>query len=68
MKLYIDGIEDPSWRIVQQWDLGEKGEAVIPLSYALVMHTPLQRRIYSSSVCGLSIIAARNILYRKIIS
>ncbi len=34
MKLYIDGIEDPSWRIVQQWDLGEKGEAVIPLSYA----------------------------------
>ncbi len=33
-KLYIDGVEDPSWRILQPWDLGVEGDAGIPISYA----------------------------------
>lgn len=33
-KLYIDGVEDPSWRILQPWDLGSDGYAEIPVSYA----------------------------------
>ncbi len=33
-KLYINGEEDPSWRILQPWDLGAEGNAEIPVSYA----------------------------------
>jgi len=33
-KLYINGEEDPSWRILQAWDLGAEGSAEIPVSYA----------------------------------
>lgn len=33
-KLYVNGEEDPSWRIVDQWSLGESGTAEIPISYA----------------------------------
>jgi sigma54-dependent transcription regulator len=33
-KLYINGEEDPSWRILQPWDLGVDGNAEIPVSYA----------------------------------
>ncbi|MCE1253184.1 MAG: tetratricopeptide repeat protein [Anaerolineae bacterium] len=33
-KLYINGEEDPSWRLVEPWNLGESGTAEIPLSYA----------------------------------
>ncbi len=33
-KLYINGIEDPSWRIHQKWELGADGTAEIPVSYA----------------------------------
>jgi tetratricopeptide (TPR) repeat protein len=33
-KLYINGVEDPSWRILQPWDLGTDGNAEIPISYA----------------------------------
>ena len=33
-KLYINGEEDPSWRLDGQWDLGSAGSAEIPLSYA----------------------------------
>jgi hypothetical protein len=33
-KLYINGIEDPSWRIHQKWELGANGTAEIPVSYA----------------------------------
>jgi tetratricopeptide (TPR) repeat protein len=35
MKVYYNGEEDPSWRTVYEWDLGQAGEeAYIPLSYA----------------------------------
>jgi tetratricopeptide (TPR) repeat protein len=33
-KLYINGEEDPSWRIQQPWDMGTEGTAEIPVSYA----------------------------------
>ena len=33
-KLYINGEEDPSWRILDTWSLGESGSAEIPVSYA----------------------------------
>jgi tetratricopeptide (TPR) repeat protein len=33
-RLYADGIEDPSWRSIFLWELGESGKADIPLSYA----------------------------------
>lgn len=33
-KLYINGEEDPSWRIVDAWSLGSEGSAEIPISYA----------------------------------
>ncbi len=33
-KVYIDGEEDPSWRIVSPWDLGASGTAEKPLSLA----------------------------------
>lgn len=33
-KLYINGVEDPSWRIQQEWELGADGTAEIPVSYA----------------------------------
>jgi tetratricopeptide (TPR) repeat protein len=33
-KLYIDGTEDPSWRIIEQWKNGAAGTAEIPISYA----------------------------------
>lgn len=33
-KLYINGEEDPSWRLQQPWDLGAEGSAEIPISYA----------------------------------
>ncbi|MEI8132509.1 MAG: tetratricopeptide repeat protein [Leptolinea sp.] len=33
-KLYINGAEDPSWRILEAWSLGESGSAEIPVSYA----------------------------------
>jgi tetratricopeptide (TPR) repeat protein len=33
-KLYINGVEDPSWRIVDTWSLGAEGSAEIPISYA----------------------------------
>jgi len=33
-KLYINSEEDPSWRILQPWDLGAEGNAEIPFSYA----------------------------------
>jgi tetratricopeptide (TPR) repeat protein len=33
-KLYINGEEDPSWRILQPWDMGADGNAEIPVSYA----------------------------------
>jgi tetratricopeptide (TPR) repeat protein len=33
-KLYINGEEDPSWRILQPWDMGTDGQAEIPMSYA----------------------------------
>ncbi len=34
LKLYVNGEEDPSWRIVEIWNLGGSGSAEIPLSYA----------------------------------
>jgi hypothetical protein len=35
MKVYYNGEEDPSWRTVYEWDLGQAGEeAYLPLSYA----------------------------------
>jgi tetratricopeptide (TPR) repeat protein len=33
-KLYINGEEDPSWRILEPWQLGAEGNAEIPISYA----------------------------------
>ena len=33
-KMYINGEEDPSWRFVENWDLGSEGSAEIPLSLA----------------------------------
>jgi hypothetical protein len=33
-KVYIDGEEDPSWRLVAPWDLGASGTAEKPLSLA----------------------------------
>lgn len=33
-KLYINGVEDPSWRILEPWELGVEGSAEIPVSYA----------------------------------
>jgi tetratricopeptide (TPR) repeat protein len=34
VKVYIDGIEDPSWRVVKTWDGGASGEYVLPLAIA----------------------------------
>ena len=34
MKLYVNDEEDPSWRTIERWELGEKGNTVIPLNYA----------------------------------
>lgn len=31
-KVYVDGVEDPSWRIIDTWALGASGTAEIPLS------------------------------------
>lgn len=33
-KLYINGDEDPSWRVIEKWALNESGSATIPISYA----------------------------------
>lgn len=33
-KLYINGVEDPSWRILEPWELGAEGSAEIPISFA----------------------------------
>lgn len=33
-KLYIDGVEDPSWRILEKWQNGASGTAEVPVSYA----------------------------------
>jgi tetratricopeptide (TPR) repeat protein len=33
-KIFINGTEDPSWRIQQPWELGAEGTADIPISYA----------------------------------
>jgi tetratricopeptide (TPR) repeat protein len=33
-KLYINGTEDPSWRILEPWTQGAEGKAEIPVSYA----------------------------------
>lgn len=33
-KLYVNGEEDPSWRMVDPWELDADGSAVIELSYA----------------------------------
>jgi tetratricopeptide (TPR) repeat protein len=33
LKLFVNGEEDPSWRIVEPWKLGASGTAKIPLSY-----------------------------------
>jgi hypothetical protein len=33
-KLYIDGEEDPSWRLLAPWDLGAEGTAYRLFSYA----------------------------------
>lgn len=33
-KLYINDEEDPSWRILETWQLDPSGSAVIPISYA----------------------------------
>ncbi|CAG0935396.1 hypothetical protein TFLX_04234 [Thermoflexales bacterium] len=34
VKVYIDGEEDPSWRVIMPWDMGPAGAAQIPLSVA----------------------------------
>jgi len=31
-KVYIDGTEDPSWRVISPWDLGASGSAEKPIS------------------------------------
>ena len=33
-KVYVDGEEDPSWRLITPWDLGASGSAEKPLSLA----------------------------------
>jgi tetratricopeptide (TPR) repeat protein len=33
-KVYIDGIEDPSWRVLDSWDLGASGSAEKLISFA----------------------------------
>ncbi len=33
-KVYIDGEEDPSWRVIAPWEAGESGEYEQPLSLA----------------------------------
>jgi hypothetical protein len=33
-KLYTNGVEDPSWRIVEPWKQGASGSAEILISYA----------------------------------
>jgi tetratricopeptide (TPR) repeat protein len=33
-KLYVNGEEDPSWRLVEKWSLGPSGSAQIPIGYA----------------------------------
>ncbi|PWH17719.1 MAG: hypothetical protein DDG58_07580 [Ardenticatenia bacterium] len=47
-KLYHDGWEDPSWRLIEQWSLGESGSAEKPfsLSYTnLYQFTPGEFKI-----------------------
>jgi tetratricopeptide (TPR) repeat protein len=34
VKVYIDGEEDPSWRVIMPWEMGAAGSAQIPLSVA----------------------------------
>ena len=34
IKVYIDGEEDPSWRVIAPWTMGQAGSAQIPLSVA----------------------------------
>lgn len=34
IKVYIDGIEDPSWRVLFTWDVGESGSTAVPISIA----------------------------------
>jgi len=33
-KLYRDGWEDPSWRLLEDWSLGEMGSAEMPFAYS----------------------------------
>jgi tetratricopeptide (TPR) repeat protein len=33
-KVYVDGVEDPSLRVVSEWAVGESGGAAKPISYA----------------------------------
>lgn len=33
-KVYVNGEEDPAWRIIEQWSLGSSGTAEIPISLA----------------------------------
>lgn len=34
LKVYVDGVEDPSWRLLGPWELGESGQTVQALSLA----------------------------------
>ncbi len=33
-KIYWDGVEDPSFRLIEEWSLGPRGSAEKPISYA----------------------------------
>jgi len=46
-KVYIDGEEDPSWRVIEPWSLGESGSAEKLISFAYSNTQVLQPGLYT---------------------
>lgn len=59
-KVYIDGEEDPSWRVMQAWDLGSTGSAEIPISLSYSNSSVLDSGLYTVEVYIDSQLLGRN--------
>jgi hypothetical protein len=46
-KVYVDGEEDPSWRVIEPWSLGESGSAEKLISFAYSNTQVLQPGVYT---------------------
>jgi len=62
-KVYIDGEEDPSWRIVDEWSLGESGTAEKPISFAYSNVAVLDPGEYTVEMYVDAHLAARGFFY-----